>query len=112
MTTKTRAVEVTLTIANTAPITDHPQTPDTAEQAVLVQRFKDHKHTGIKGTSWDNPEGYQQTCSCGWAKSYRGGYNQGAGLWEKHMADVILEAMPALECIRLATSYAERTIGK
>jgi hypothetical protein len=108
---KSKAVQITLTVGPTAPITDHPQTPDTADQALLVQRFKDHKHTGIKGTSWDNPEGYQQTCSCGWAKSYRDGYSHGAGLWEKHMADVILDALPAIECIQIATKYQEKVIG-
>jgi hypothetical protein len=106
--TESKGIAVTIQVARAAPITDHPQTPDSPEQAVLVQMFKDHKHTGIKGTSWDDPAGYRQTCACGWGKSYRGGYSQGAGLWEKHMADVILEALPAITCMQIAAQYQEK----
>lgn len=47
--------------------------------------FAKHQDTGIRGESWDAPEGFVRTCSCGWSKSYRNMNAHGAHLHAEHI---------------------------
>lgn len=59
----------------------------------VVAVIEEHRYTGIRGRSWDDPDGMRVTCSCGWEQSYAGhNHTSRALLHPRHVAEQITAA--------------------